>query len=915
MQSSAMTVEAEDEHKKNTNPTNPRSRSKKKSTLTKLKEKKQKELASTGSLRKEDDCLLASEDSKNPNERPKEIPCVDSDGDKELLDKDGRSFSTKDHLQDLGLSNRPRPLPRGRRQSLELAENVSDKTQGIREPAKDSDGKNKREIADNATVKIIKHINMNSGQLDSVESKLGSVGSMLDSVGSTVSQSSFIPRPPATPRTPRSTPRTPRGLLLVGKGEKRFREPGSSGDEPEVEQKKEKSNIINHVIKAMETENVEEIKHSADAINITDTVHVHKEKSTSFQGSEQSVNKARFRRRSSNTRIESLSQETKNDIGKPPVDHTSVHSGSHNTNSNNGKKASKASSADIDEFVFQETIQNIPHEAGNSPRGNYTSRSLVKKASSPSNSSISVGLSNAHLSSSHLSPKAGGSDEASSTHDKADDALLMLNDLLLSDSNTGIQLTQPLNKLESPVKVHSISSPPRVPRLDPISPRSYPPPLPEELSSKSLRTMYKIDPDVHPRSMMGHSGSSSNKTDSASNSNGDHLSQKSFHSISVLPVITTKEARSRNTYDGSIALSALGTYELDRYFPERKVNVFVGTWNMNELKDLKTSIDDFILPERCDYVQDIYAIGTQENNMAKKEWEITVQETIGPSHVLFHSVSLGSLHLAVFIRRDLIWFCSDPEDDAISLRAVTMVKTKGAIGICFSLFGTSYLFINCHLTSDRDNETSRKKSRLGDYCKVITEMKLPKSSSNSPSGKPADVTSVFDCIFWFGDLNFRIERKRHAVERKVNQITSEEFPNFETLLGGDQLLNYMAEGKIFGGFQEGRINFHPTFKFDINSDTYDSSSKNRVPSYTDRIMFRSKKKHDITCLHYDAVMTIKASDHRPVYGQFETVIKPGRDNMVYSVGHFDRAVYMEALQRRTATLPTKRKQSVICTIQ
>ena len=45
------------------------------------------------------------------------------------------------------------------------------------------------------------------------------------------------------------------------------------------------------------------------------------------------------------------------------------------------------------------------------------------------------------------------------------------------------------------------------------------------------------------------------------------------------------------------------------------------------------------------------------------------------------------------------WFCvTVPEDDVVSLRAVSVVKTKGAIGISFSMFGTSFLFINCHLT-------------------------------------------------------------------------------------------------------------------------------------------------------------------------------------------------------------------------
>lgn len=38
--------------------------------------------------------------------------------------------------------------------------------------------------------------------------------------------------------------------------------------------------------------------------------------------------------------------------------------------------------------------------------------------------------------------------------------------------------------------------------------------------------------------------------------------------------------------------------------------------------------------------------------------------------------------------------------------------------------------------------------------------------------------------------------------------------------------------QIFHGFLEGRINFKPTYKFDVNKDVYDTSSKLRIPSYT-----------------------------------------------------------------------------------
>jgi len=45
-------------------------------------------------------------------------------------------------------------------------------------------------------------------------------------------------------------------------------------------------------------------------------------------------------------------------------------------------------------------------------------------------------------------------------------------------------------------------------------------------------------------------------------------------------------------------------------------------------------------------------------HICRKDWCIKLQETIGPNHVLAHSVSHGVLHLVVFIRRDLIWHCT-----------------------------------------------------------------------------------------------------------------------------------------------------------------------------------------------------------------------------------------------------------------
>lgn len=46
----------------------------------------------------------------------------------------------------------------------------------------------------------------------------------------------------------------------------------------------------------------------------------------------------------------------------------------------------------------------------------------------------------------------------------------------------------------------------------------------------------------------------------------------------------------------------------------------------------------------------------------------------------------------------------------------------------------------------------------------------------------------------------------------------------------------MQDQRIFVGYSEGPLLFRPTYKYDNNSDEYDTSEKQRVPAWTDRIL-------------------------------------------------------------------------------
>ena len=54
----------------------------------------------------------------------------------------------------------------------------------------------------------------------------------------------------------------------------------------------------------------------------------------------------------------------------------------------------------------------------------------------------------------------------------------------------------------------------------------------------------------------------------------------------------------------------------------------------------------------------------------------------------------------------------------------------------------------------------------------------------------------------------------------------------------DQLVKFKHKDQLLSQFYESKINFLPTFKFDKNSNVYDTSKKMRTPSYTDRVLAR-----------------------------------------------------------------------------
>ncbi|XP_050335104.1 inositol polyphosphate 5-phosphatase E [Bactrocera neohumeralis] len=405
------------------------------------------------------------------------------------------------------------------------------------------------------------------------------------------------------------------------------------------------------------------------------------------------------------------------------------------------------------------------------------------------------------------------------------------------------------------------------------------------------------------------------------------LARRALLSAQVLSLIPTDKARERSFMEGHMGSSALlGPAELDRILPNKEITIFVGTWNMNGQNPPK-QMNDFVLPLTVEHVPDVVAMGTQESSPDRFEWEVTIQETLGPSHVLFYSTNLGTLHLAIYMRRDLIWYCSAPEDASFSVRTGTAFRTKGAVAISFCIFGTSMLFVTSHLTAHQQ----KVKERVSDVKRIIHALDLPKNLNLRHKNK--DVTQNFDNVFWCGDLNFRLGEPR---EKLLEWIQNTKFPLPSHLPHGymhtDQLSSVLADGAAFRGFMEANITFPPTYKYDPGTQHFDTSSKQRAPAYTDRILYKYRQSQGlgirrgstiasgvnapqpyVQCLLYDSVPSITTSDHKPVWALFKTQIRAGTDSIPLAAGLFHRDIYLEGMKRRLNNQYSG--SSAVCAIQ
>uniref|UniRef100_A0A3B3ULG8 Inositol polyphosphate-5-phosphatase K n=1 Tax=Poecilia latipinna TaxID=48699 RepID=A0A3B3ULG8_9TELE len=259
--------------------------------------------------------------------------------------------------------------------------------------------------------------------------------------------------------------------------------------------------------------------------------------------------------------------------------------------------------------------------------------------------------------------------------------------------------------------------------------------------------------------------------------------------------------------------------------------------------------------------------------MAEDSWSHLFMDTLGPKGFVT-SVRMQGLLLLVFAKMMHLPFIRNIQ--------TTYTRTgifgywqgnKGAVSVRFSFYGHMMCFLNCHLAAHMHNALQRV-----DEFEYILE---------TQDFDIFDTPHVLDhVVFWFGDLNFRIEdHGLHFVRSSING------GRLNLLWSKDQMMK--KKEPFLQEFDEGPLNFKPTYKFDRKADSYDTGKK-RKPAWTDRILWRIKPKSlpseedddddekastsaddgqeeypiMVTQNTYTSVMSYGVSDHKPVIGNF-----------------------------------------------
>ncbi|KAL2861114.1 phosphatase family protein [Aspergillus lucknowensis] len=282
-------------------------------------------------------------------------------------------------------------------------------------------------------------------------------------------------------------------------------------------------------------------------------------------------------------------------------------------------------------------------------------------------------------------------------------------------------------------------------------------------------------------------------------------------------------------------------------------------------------------------------------------WKEALEDALPPGYGLVAEIQLVGLLQLIYAAPSIANSVSAVSCASVGTGVLGYMGNKGAVATRLLIGETTcVVFVNCHLAAGSDKASLDR--RNWDASQIVGRTKFGSiHPDHTLRDEPSEIIGEEDLAFWFGDLNYRLEdipgddvrqvlsrhteneydkklqsfvevngstSSPHAVSEDVRSqspISVAELPSqaqsldledldpdhdpaslqttISSLFPHDQLRMQQKKQKAFHeGWQEGQISFLPTYKYDVGSVArFDSSEKQRGPSWCDRILYRSRR--------------------------------------------------------------------------
>ena len=321
------------------------------------------------------------------------------------------------------------------------------------------------------------------------------------------------------------------------------------------------------------------------------------------------------------------------------------------------------------------------------------------------------------------------------------------------------------------------------------------------------------------------------------------------------------------------------TAELRRKAPEftstHRIPILVGTFNLN---GKTTGASEDLSPWLCskpssgDPDPDIVAVGFQEivelspqqimstDPDRRHIWEHAVKDTLNNNasrrsqddYVLLRSGQLVGAALMLFVKASVLPSIKNVEGSIKKTGLSGIAGNKGAVAIRLEYGSTTICFVTAHLAAGFANYEERNR----DYRTISSGLRFQRNRG----------IEDHDAIIWLGDFNYRIGLSDERARKLIKD------GDLGALYENDQLNIQMVAGMAFQFYNESKIEFMPTYKYDLGKDEYDTSDKQRIPAWCDRVLWKTNEGGSLKQISYNTA-PLRFSDHRPVHATFECAVR------------------------------------------